>query len=100
MPRIAKRISPEEMLRILNNQWLTSKDIKLLACVGMSRATEIRHEISEQLLKENYFLPAGVVPCEKVIEYLNINIKYLRKIINNQDNNREIKKDLRIEQNA
>lgn len=87
MPRIPMRSTASEMLETLNKQWLDTKDIKILACVGLRRAKEIKDDISETLKNEKYFLPNGLVPSEKVIEYLNLNIKYLKKIANNQIEN-------------
>ena len=80
MPRQAKRISANKMLEILNKQWLDTKDIKALASVGENRARDIKKEIAKELLQENYFLPTGLVPSEKAIQYLNLNVSYLRKV--------------------
>ena len=43
--RIVKRLSANEILRILENQWLTTKDIKDIACVGYTKASYIKNEI-------------------------------------------------------
>ena len=80
MGKIAKRISVNDMLDILNNQWLSSTDIKKLACVSLARAIKIKDEITADLTSKNYFVPSGVVPCDSVVKYLNLNINYLKKI--------------------
>ena len=80
--RIVKRLSANEILRILENQWLTTKDIKDIACVGYTKASYIKNEIELKIKErdQNYFLPAGLVPSKEVVDYLNIDIKYLKKI--------------------
>lgn len=80
MARMSVRASANEMLDILNKQWLDTKDIKVLASVGIEKARKIKNEIISKLEDENYFLPNGLVPSEKVVEYLNLNVKYLKKI--------------------
>lgn len=80
--RIVKRLPANEILKILENQWLTTKDIKDIACVGYARASYIKNEIEIKIKEKDprYFLPSGLVPCKDVVEYLNIDIKYLKKI--------------------
>ncbi len=84
--RIVKRLSANEILRILENQWLTTKDIKDIACVGYTKASYIKNEIELKIKErdQNYFLPSGLVPSKEVVDYLNIDIKYLRKIVNSK----------------
>ena len=80
--KIAKVLSATETLKILDNQWLSTNDIKMLAGVGLSRASSLKKEI-EKIIKQNdpnYFLPSGLVPTNAVIDYLHINVNYLKKI--------------------
>ena len=80
-------LSAEETLKILENQWLTTNDLKKLACVGTTKVSEIKKAIIEELHKEdkNYYLPAGLLPTDKVVEFLKINIKYLKRISNKKE---------------
>lgn len=80
MAKIPKRASAKEMLEILKKQWLSTKDIKILASVGYEKARTIKIEIAEDLKKQGYFLPPGLVPSEEVIKYLNLNVNYLKKV--------------------
>ena len=82
MAKIPMRLSAKEILDILDQQWLDTKDIKNIACVGIKNAKKIKEEITKRikLEDENYFLPNGLLPTDKVIEYLNLNINYLKKI--------------------
>lgn len=82
MSRISKRATASEMLEILKKPWLCTKDIKILGSVGSDKARKIKNKITYDLQEQNYFLPSGLVPSEKVIEYLHLNIKYLKKIAN------------------
>lgn len=81
-------LSAEQTLKILENQWLTTSDIKKLACVGSSKVTDIKKAIIDKLHKEdeNYYLPAGLLPTDKVVEYLKINVKFLKKILDKKEN--------------
>lgn len=80
MARIPNSASINEMLDVLKKQWLKAQDIKILASVSLRKAYLIRNEITEDLKKQNYFLPNGLVPSNKVIDYLKLDIKYLRKL--------------------
>lgn len=79
---MAKRIKASEILEILNQQWLNATEIKKLAAVGYGNALTIKKQIISEIYKndQNYYLPPGLLPTQKVIEYLHIDIKYLRKI--------------------
>jgi len=82
MARIPKSATASEILKIISKPWLGTKDIQLIACVGENVARKIKENIGNKLLEEGYFLPNGLVPSDKAVEYLNINIKYLQKISN------------------
>lgn len=80
MARIPNRASINEMLEVLKKQWLSAQDIKILASVSLRKAYSIRNEITADLKSQNYFLPNSLVPNDKVIDYLKLDIKYLRKL--------------------
>ena len=80
MAKIPKSASASEMLEILKKQWLNTKDIKILASVGYEKAVKIKKEIIKNVEEQGYFLPSGLVPSEEEIKYLNLNIKYLKKV--------------------
>ena len=75
-----KPLNANEILEKINNQWASTKDIKALACVGNNKAYEIKTKITKDLEENGYFLPKGLIPMEKLVEYLKINIKYLQKV--------------------
>jgi len=80
MPKAVKSITAIEVLEILKKQWLNTKDVQKLANVGATNAKKIKENITKKILDEGYFLPNGLIPSEEIVKYLNINIKYLKKI--------------------
>lgn len=71
-------INASETLELISKQWAKVEDIKVLAQVGNVKARKIKKAIEEEL--DNWLLPYGQVPMQKVVEYLRIDIKYLRKV--------------------
>jgi len=78
--RIRKPLSATQTLELINKPWATVKDIMNLGCCGSDKACKIKKEIVKKKEEERFYIPAGYVPMESVIEYLNINLTYLRKI--------------------
>lgn len=89
MSRSVKRLSPKEILNILNKQYLNIVDIKKIASVNIDNARKIRNEITERLKADNYFVPNNLIPSESLVKYLNLNISYLKKLSNCCDSNKE-----------
>lgn len=77
-----ERLTAHQTLEILDHQWLSAKDIKKVACVGIGTARLVLKDIAKQINKEDKLLPKNLVPTEKVIEYFGINVNYLRKLEN------------------
>ena len=94
MPRQAPRSEPKEILETLNKLWLNTTDIKIIASVGLDKARAIKDEIANNLTGKGWYLPTGMVPSSKVIEYLKIDMKYLEKMAN-----KNLGKDLKYENN-
>ena len=77
------QLSGNELLELLNKQWANVNDIQKIGGCGKNKAQKVKKEIKEKiqdLYDKN--LPYGVVPMEEVIEYYHINIKFLKKISN------------------
>ena len=86
--KIIPSLSAKDTLEILDKQWLTTNDLKKLACVGTNKVKELKKSIIEMIHKEdgdNYYLPSGQLPTDKVIKYLKINVNYLKKIAKEKD---------------
>ena len=68
-----------ELFQIVSKPWASIKEISLIANCGRDAAIKIRNKI-EEILKEGKKIPKGktiVVPTEKVLEYLGLNIDYI-----------------------
>lgn len=74
-------LSAHEILDILDKYYLNIEDIKKVACVGRNKALEIRKEIEKICYLDNIKIPTGLIPADKLIDYLGINISYLKKCI-------------------
>ena len=84
-----KTLSANELLKLINTQWATTEDVKLIGSVGNNKALEIKKEIKKELEKEGYRLPNNLVPMSKVVDYFKININYLKKVGNYEKNKME-----------
>ncbi len=89
-----KSATAKDILEILNKQWLSANDIKMVASVGKNKADEIRKEIQQELKEKKYFYPSYMVPSEFVVKKLGLNINYLRKMAKEEKNEEKIKTDL------
>lgn len=70
-----------ELLDVLNQQWATVKDIRLIGKCGNNKALKYKKEIADLVkTKTGKECPYGLVPMEYVILYFGINIKFLKKI--------------------
>ena len=75
-----KILTANELLSLISKQWARNQDIALIGSVCLNKAADIRKEIENQLKSDGYKLPAHQVPMEKVVEYFNINLKYLKRV--------------------
>ena len=81
MARVPKLYSASEILQVLQKQWLTTDDIQILSGRSIDNARELKKEIARKIVEEdNYLLPNGLVPSDKTVKYLNLNINYLKKM--------------------
>ena len=56
-------------------------------------------EIREQLEQQNYFLPTNLLPMDKVVEHLKLNVAYLEKVSDFDLNSEETMMNKRKENN-
>lgn len=75
-----KESTATEMLNTLQKAYLTTKDISILASVGIGTATKIREKIKEQLKEKKILFVNNLLPNKEVVKYLHIDINYLKKI--------------------
>lgn len=81
--RVKKEPLPAiEVLEILDKYWVSTNDIKAIACVGKDKARKIKKEVAHLCELDNMKIPYDLVPADRVAEHLNINIKYLKQCAN------------------
>lgn len=76
-----------ELFQIASKPWASIKEIGLIANCGRDAAIKIRNKIEENILKDDKKIPKGktiVVPTEKVLEYLGLNIDYIANMANTE----------------
>lgn len=76
-----------ELFQIASKPWASIKEIGLIANCGRDAAIKIRNKIEENILKDGKKIPKGktiVVPTEKVLEYLGLNIDYIANMANTE----------------
>lgn len=78
-----KSAKAKDVLSVIDKLYASTKDIQLLANCGKNNALKIKNEIREKLESEGYYLPSNTIPMDQLVEFLNINIKYLKEV--NQD---------------
>ena len=74
------KVSAKTILQLLNQNWCSTNDLCLIAHCGKNRALTIKRKIKTELDLQGYYLPNNLIPMYKVIEYLKINIGYLKKV--------------------
>ena len=69
-----------EMTRILSKPWANVTDIRKIANCGRDKASLIRDNICNDIISNGKKLPiirAKIVPMDKVIDYLDINVEHI-----------------------
>lgn len=82
-----KSITAKETLDIISKQWCNSQDFSILSNTGKNKALKLMKDLRIRLEKDNYFLPSNVLPMNKVVEYLDLNISYLNQVKNISNKN-------------
>ncbi|MBQ8892683.1 MAG: hypothetical protein IJ068_07475 [Bacilli bacterium] len=76
------KTSANEVLEVLDKQWLQKKDIQVIASCGITKAGEYMKAITDISIKRGYKPLKGLVPTDLAIDYFKININYLKKMRN------------------
>ncbi len=77
-----KKYTVTDQLSAMTSQWADNATICIIGGVGMNKAIKIRQEIENQVKKDGYRLPKqAVVPMKYVIDYFNIDIAYLKRLL-------------------
>ena len=89
-----KTISAKDTLEIISKQWCSSQDFSVLSNTGKNTTLKLMRELRKQLEQDNYFLPTNLLPMDKVVEYLKLNIPYLKKVSNFEEKSIELENHL------
>ena len=85
-----KTISAKDTLEIISKQWCSSQDFSVLSNTGKNTTLKLMRELRKQLEQDNYFLPTNLLPMDKVVEYLKLNIPYLKRVSNFEEKSIEL----------
>ena len=89
-----KTISAKDTLEIISKQWCSSQDFSVLSNTGKNTTLKLMRELRKQLEQDNYFLPTNLLPMDKVVEYLKLNIPYLKRVSNFEEKSIELENNL------
>ena len=76
-----------EMMNLLSKQWADVNDIKKIALCGRDKASIIRDNIRDKIIKKGMRLPetkTKLVPMKYVIDYFSIDLDYVSKMAENE----------------
>lgn len=94
-----KKLTAKDTLELISKQWCSSQDFSFLSNTGKNTTLKLMRELRKQLEQENYFLPTNLLPMDKVVEYLNLNVDYLEKVSDFDLVSNERMKNIRKENN-
>ena len=75
-----KSLSSKQTLEIVSKPWCSSKDFSILSNTGKNTTLKLMKELRYQLEQDNYYFPCNMLPMDKVVEYLNLNLTYLNMV--------------------
>lgn len=84
MQKLKNTPTANEVLNLISTPWATIKNIMKISGTGYNTSSKIFKKIKEEVEQEGYKLPPYVVPMERVVDYLKININYLKKVSQNE----------------
>ena len=77
-----KKVSAKEMLELITGtQYMGTSDICLLGSCGRAKAQSIIKQIKTVLNEKGVYTPTRFVPTEYVINYFNIDVEYLKRLV-------------------
>ena len=94
MTKSKEKLSAQEILDLLNLQWADTETVMKLGSIGYNKALYVKKIIKESLKNEGYFLPRGLIPMDKLVDYFKINVSYLKKISGKLDYSFFLQKNL------
>lgn len=76
-------MSAKEIIDIIVKPWCKTTDIAKLVGISNATASRIKSEIERNLKTKGFkrYLPQGMIPTKAVIEYFDIDLEYLKNVI-------------------
>lgn len=69
-----------ELLEIISKQWCNTEDLIKITGLGRNTVLKLKKQIKNSLNAREYSLPNGLLPMNEVVNYLKIDIDYLKDI--------------------
>lgn len=81
----------KEILEIISKPWCSNQDIMKIANVSATTASKIKQEIEKEFRKKepNKYMPAYCIPTKEVIKYFDLDVKFLKSLINIDNTSKE-----------
>lgn len=73
-------MNAKEMLEIVSKVWCDTADLMKLSGFGITYISKLKKETRDELISQGKRLPKGLVPMKEVIDKLNIDVDYYRKL--------------------
>ncbi len=73
-----------DLFKLISKQWASAKDIMIIVDCGRDTAISIRDTISAEIIESGKKLPKSrrkIIPMQYLIEYLNIDLDYMKKMV-------------------
>ena len=70
-----------ELFKTISKPWASVNEIKLIANCGRDSAIKIRNDIQENIISQGKFLPSAktiIVPMKYVIDYLGLDLSFIK----------------------
>ena len=82
-------MNTREIFDLISKQWCTTEDLKKLTGLGKSSTLKLKSKIKNDLINKGYFLPNKLLPMYEVVNYLKIDVDYLKYFNENQTSGKE-----------
>ncbi len=80
-------MNAEETLKLVSKTWCNIKDLMKLTGLSKSSAIKLKSKIKEQL---DYEIHTTNLPMNVVVDFLKIDINYLKMLVNRKEESHEI----------
>ena len=80
-------MNAEETLKLVSKTWCNIKDLMKLTGLSKSSAIKLKSKIKEQL---DYEIHTTNLPMNVVVDFLKIDINYLKMLVNRKEEAHEI----------